>query len=444
MGRRLSTSAPPFHDRAHAGDLLARRLSEDRGTRLGGDDLSHVVVVGLPRGGVAVAAPVAHALAVPLDVVVVRKLGVPWQPEVAAGAVGEGGVRVLNPDVVGLLSTADLEAGTRTEQAEVAARVAAWRGRRTGNEVAGRTVVLVDDGIATGATARAAVQVLRALGAARIVLAVPVVARDTAEQLRPLVDDLVALVEPEELWAVGAWYDDFTQVDDAQVRTMLERAHREDRGVTTEHEILAGEPSAPVTLPALVTLPRGAWGLVLFAHGSGSSRLSPRNTAMAEQLHAAGLGTVLLDLLTGPESFDRENVFDIALLGRRLLLATRWTDTLTGAGDLPVGYFGASTGAGAALWAAAEHPDRVQAVVSRGGRPDLAGSRLAEVTVPTLLVVGSLDSQVLALNRAAQRRLRCTSRLDVVPGATHLFEEPGTLHAAADLAVAWFAEHLTR
>jgi putative phosphoribosyl transferase len=443
MGRRLSTSAPPFHDRAHAGDLLARRLSEERGAHLGGDDLSHVVVVGLPRGGVAVAAPVAHALAVPLDVVVVRKLGVPWQPEVAAGAVGEGGVRVLNPDVVGLLSTADLEAETRTEQAEVAARVAAWRGRRTGHEVAGRTVVLVDDGIATGATARAAVHVLRALGAARIVLAVPVVAHDTADQLRGLVDDLVALLEPEELWAVGAWYDDFTQVDDAQVRTMLERAHREDRGATTEHEILV-EDDPSVSLPALVTLPRGAWGLVLFAHGSGSSRLSPRNTAVAEQLHAAGLGTVLLDLLTGPESFDRENVFDVALLGRRLLLATRWTDDLPGAGALPVGYFGASTGAGAALWAAAEHPDRVQAVVSRGGRPDLAGSRLAEVTVPTLLVVGSLDTQVLALNRAAQRRLHGTSRLDVVPGATHLFEEPGTLHAAADLAVAWFAEHLTR
>jgi putative phosphoribosyl transferase len=438
MGRRLSTSAPPFRDRGHAGDLLAALLRDHLAEHLHGAGPGGTVVVALPRGGVAVAAPVAHALAVPLDVVVVRKLGVPWQPEVAVGAVGEGGVRVLNPDVVDLVSAADLEAMTRTEQAEVAARVAAWRGRRTGHEVAGRTVVLVDDGIATGATARAAVQVLRASGAARIVLAIPVVAQDTAERLRPLVDDLVALVEPAELWSVGAWYDDFTQVDDSQVRALLDRAHREDRGVTTEHQV----PTEEGTLPALVTLPRGAWGLVLFAHGSGSSRLSPRNAAVAEQLHAAGLGSVLFDLLTASESLDRDNVFDIALLGRRLLLATRWTDDLAGAGELPLGYLGASTGAAAALWAAAEHPDRVQAVVSRGGRPDLAGSRLPEVEVPTLLVVGSLDTQVLALNRAAQRRLRCPSRLDVVPGATHLFEEPGTLHTAAELAVGWFAEHL--
>jgi putative phosphoribosyl transferase len=214
--------------------------------------------------------------------------------------------------------------------------------------------------------------------------------------------------------------------------------HHDPPGFDAEVEI----PAGPVRLAGRLTIPAGADGLVVFAHGSGSSRHSPRNQYVAGVLGEAGLGTLLFALLSVEEEVDRANVFDIDLLARRLVDATRWLRSRAEARDLPVGYFGASTGAAAALWAAAELGPDVAAVVSRGGRPDLAGARLAEVAAPTLLVVGGHDEVVLDLNRRAQAALRGESRLAVVPGATHLFEEPGTLQQAAELARDWFVEHL--
>jgi len=204
--------------------------------------------------------------------------------------------------------------------------------------------------------------------------------------------------------------------------------------------IRAGE----VDLQGDLTLPPDPAGVVAFAHGSGSSRLSPRNRRVAASLVDAGLGTLLFDLLVPGEELDRANVFDIPLLAGRLLAATRWLREAPGTAALPLGYFGASTGAAAALWAAAEAQDEVGAVVSRGGRPDLAGERLALVGAPTLLIVGGADEVVLELNREAMRRLRCERELVVVPGATHLFEEPGTLDAMAVEAKRWFVQHLRR
>ncbi|MHB8491775.1 MAG: dienelactone hydrolase family protein, partial [Solirubrobacteraceae bacterium] len=175
---------------------------------------------------------------------------------------------------------------------------------------------------------------------------------------------------------------------------------------------------------------------------SGSSRLSPRNRTVATELCKARVGTLLLDLLTAPEEVDRAKVFDIPLLARRLLAATRWLSGQPHTAGLALGYFGASTGAAAALMAAADAGAMVGAIVSRGGRPDLAMAQLPGVSAPTLLIVGALDSEVLALNREAQEHLRCENRLAVVPGATHLFEEPGTLEQVAELAIDWFAQHL--
>ena len=180
----------------------------------------------------------------------------------------------------------------------------------------------------------------------------------------------------------------------------------------------------------------------MFAHGSGSSRHSPRNRYVASVLNDAGLATLLFDLLTVTEEHHRANVFDIDLLARRLVDVTGWLRTRPEAARLRIGYFGASTGAAAALWAATEPGADVAAVVSRGGRPDLAAQRLGAVTAPTLLIVGGRDDVVLDLNRQAQAQLRCESRLAVVPGATHLFEEPGTLQVAAELARDWFITHL--
>ncbi len=193
-----------------------------------------------------------------------------------------------------------------------------------------------------------------------------------------------------------------------------------------------------VGLPGSLTVPATPGGVVVFAHGSGSSRLSRRNRAVARTLVDRGCATLLFDLLTPPEADDRRNVFDIELLGRRVLAATTWLRARDALGDLPIGYFGASTGAAAALVAAAELGDEVAAVVSRGGRPDLADAALPRVTAPTLLLVGSLDVDVLRLNREALAMLRAEKELTVIEGATHLFEEPGTLEAVAEAAGAWF------
>ena len=195
-------------------------------------------------------------------------------------------------------------------------------------------------------------------------------------------------------------------------------------------------------LPGELVVPAGASGLVLFVHGSGSSRHSPRNQWVAGVLHGHQLATLLFDLLSEPEASDRRNVFDIGLLASRVGEAMDWAAAHSGFSADRVGLFGASTGAAAALVAAAERPSGVGAVVSRGGRPDLAADRLAAVMAPTLLIVGGADAEVLDLNRAALRRLRCKKRLEIVPGASHLFEEPGALGAAAELAAGWFADHL--
>jgi len=197
-----------------------------------------------------------------------------------------------------------------------------------------------------------------------------------------------------------------------------------------------------VVLAGDLVVPSSPCGLVLFAHGSGSSRHSPRNQYVAGQLQEAGLGTLLMDLLTDEEDTSRAARFDIALLADRLAGATDWVGRQPPLRSLPVGYFGASTGAAAALIAAAARPGEIAAVVSRGGRPDLAADALPRVQAPTLLIVGGHDEDVLALNEAAYRRLRCRKELTVVPGATHLFEEPGTLEEVARLAAAWFVRHL--
>lgn len=423
----------PFQDRRDAGRRLAERIEHLRE-----DD---PVVVGLPRGGVPVAFEVARALHATLDVIVVRKLGVPSQPELGFGAIGEDDVRVLNDDVVRLagISEADIAAVEARERQEIERRARRYRGGRSMVPLAGRTVIVVDDGIATGGTARAAVEVARAHGARRIVLAVPVAARDSVDELASVADEVVALETPTPFYAVGQWYREFSATSDDEVVSLLETATAETAGVLDEEvEIVA----SGVRLAGHLTVPADALGLVIFAHGSGSSRHSPRNQLVAAWLIDAGLATLLFDLLTPDEALDRANVFDVELLAARLRAVTHAVKRQPDCAALGVGYFGASTGAAAALWAAADEP-AVRAVVSRGGRPDLAAPRLRDVTAPTLLIVGSQDRQVLELNRQAASITSCAHRVEVVPGATHLFEEPGTLEAASRLACEWFLDHLT-
>lgn len=209
---------------------------------------------------------------------------------------------------------------------------------------------------------------------------------------------------------------------------------------TSEHHISIAQGS--VVLEGLLGLPAGSEGAVIFAHGSGSGRFSPRNNFVAQHLQHRGLATLLLDLLTEDEAADRRKVFDIDLLADRLLLAKTWLESDRRTHHLRLGYFGASTGAGAALQAAAREPSNIHAVVSRGGRPDLAEPYLPRVTAPTLLIVGGWDEPVIEMNQAAYDLLACEKQLIIVPGATHLFEEPGTLEQVAKEAGNWFLRHL--
>ena len=199
-----------------------------------------------------------------------------------------------------------------------------------------------------------------------------------------------------------------------------------------------------LALEGILGLPTDSSGIIVFAHGSGSGRLSPRNNFVARQLQQRGLATLLLDLLTPDEANDRQKVFDIDLLADRLLLAKAWLAEEPRTNTLGIGYFGASTGAGAALQAAARDPSKIQAVVSRGGRPDLAEPYLLSVTAPTLLIVGGCDEPVIEMNQAAYELLTCEKKMIIIPGATHLFEEPGTLEQVAEHASKWFIRHLRR
>jgi putative phosphoribosyl transferase len=440
-----------FSDRAEAGQRLAGRLEHLRG----GDN----VVLGLPRGGVPVAFEVARALGAPLDVIVVRKLGVPFQPELAMGAIGEGGVKVLNAEVIHRsgVTESEIAAVERRELADLKQQAERFRAGRPHTDISGHTVIIVDDGIATGSTASAACQVAHRQGAATVIMAAPVGAPESINALRGVCDDVVCLEAPPFFAAVGTWYDDFRHVPDTDVTNLLERAATapatpQSSPFSGRKQSTAPGPGEPerdepvelradsVTLAGHLKIPANATGMVVFVHGSGSSRHSPRNRYVAGQLNDAGFGTLLFDLLTAQEELDRVNVFDVEKLASRLTAVTAWLRDQLGAAQLPLGYFGASTGAAAALWAAAEPAARVDAVVCRGGRPDLAEARLAEVRSPTLLIVGSRDEIALGLNREAQQWMRCENKLAIVPGAAHLFEEPGALRTVTRLAREWLAK----
>ena len=443
-----------FADRSEAGRRLAARLAHLRD--------EPVIVLGLPRGGVPVAFEVARELGAPLDVIVVRKLGVPFQPELGMGAIGEDGVRVLNREIMREAGAGeeDVAAVEVRERAELDRRVARLRGGRPRQPLADRVAVVVDDGIATGSTARAACQVARAQGAARVVLAVPVAPPGWETGIGGDADELICLETPAAFFAIGQFYADFTQITDEEVIACLQRAatpaagapaasaarahaspaRADDRpGPAQEIEIAAGG----VRLAGRLTIPDKPAGIVVFAHAAATGRHSPRTRYLSVVLHQAGLATLLVDLLSPGEQVAPATVFDVGLLARRLTSITWWLRTHPQASGLPLHYLGTRTAAAAVLYAAAEPDAQVAAVVCRGGRPDLASARLAAVRAPTLLIVAERDQVLARLHRQAQAGLRCENRLAFVPGASDLLEAPGALDAAAGLALDWFTSHRT-
>ncbi|WP_138471092.1 erythromycin esterase family protein [Poseidonocella sp. HB161398] len=423
-----------FADRADAG----RRL----GATLSGMGLVEPVVYALPRGGVPVALEVARALHAPLDLILVRKIGAPGAPEVALGAVVDGTSPqiVINEAVLkaSRADTAYLEHARHREIAELERRRKRYLGDRAQVSPKGRTAIVVDDGLATGATMKAALISIRRQGAKRVCIAVPVAPADLLPEFRKIADHVVCLNPAPVFHGVGEFYDDFHQLTDEETVSLLQQGWL---GTAPDRRMVS---VPPLGLAGELAVPPDPRGLVIFAHGSGSSRLSPRNQAVAGELNARGFATLLFDLLTPQEARDRANVFNIPRLSERILEAVLYAGSEPDVSDLPTALFGASTGAGAALMAAAELGDRIAAVVSRGGRPDLAGSGLGQVTAPTLLIVGGEDHEVIALNRRALNALSCEKLMKVVPGATHLFEEPGTLETMAEMACEWFAQHLKK
>ncbi|MFD0542153.1 phosphoribosyltransferase [Streptomyces mexicanus] len=361
-----------YENRADAGRNLARRLEHLRDT--------DAVVLGVPPGGVPVACEVARHLDLPLDLAAVRKLRVPWQPDLGFGALGEHGVRVLNEDIVreSGLSTAEREALEQTERAELEQRVRRWRDDRAPTPLTGRSAVLLHDAVATGAAAEAACRVARARAADRVVMAVPVGQEDALAHLRTVADEVVCPQPLHHLGSPGAWYEDFAPVTDAEITALLATMRRPGpaagRDLSQERPSpgrAVEVPTRQVRMPALLTLPPTARAVVVFAHAGSVGRYDPRSEHVAAALHRAGLGTLLLDLLTEDEERNLHNVFDITLLARRLHAAATWLCRETG---LPVNYCAADTAAGAALAAAAADED-VRAVVCVGGRPSWPAPR---------------------------------------------------------------------
>jgi putative phosphoribosyl transferase len=395
-----------FHDRQDAGQRLARLLQE-RG-------LDSPVVLGIPRGGVPVAAEVARALARDLAVVVARKLGAPGNPELAIGATTETGASYINTAVAVAVGADQhyIEAVKASQVAEAHRREQLFDSHRR-PPVAGRNVVIVDDGIATGATAIAAVRSIKAEGAQLVVLAVPVGPTETLELLRGEADEVVCLLEDPDFWAVGNYYEDFSQVSDEEVLRILEIfAAPTTINLTREVEFKRDG----LTLAGILMVPagKGPFSLVIFVHGLGSSKESPRNLVIANRLVDAGIATLLFDLSGhGGSSSDPRDGVDAHVAD--LEAAFAWSLEQDGIDNSRIGIAGSSLGAVVAAYALAERKVRPRTMVLRA--PPMEAAELRAITVPSLT-------------------------LSVVEGASHLFGEPGTLEEATQRTVDWFQSRL--
>lgn len=435
-------SSLPFENREDAANRLAEALAPYAGSK--------PLVLSIPRGGVPLGRIIADALGGELDVVLVRKLGAPDNPEFAIGAIDEQGRMMLSRGFEVLRpSESYLYQEARRQLELIHERRAHYRPGKKAVSCSSRTVIVVDDGLATGSTMTAALDAVRAQQPKRLICAVPVAARDSLQLVASHADEVVCLATPEPFIAVGRFYRDFSAVGDDEVISLLNKKVAESRSENHEpgkksRSRLIRVNSGSGTMEGELVLPEAAKGIVLFVHGSGSSRHSPRNIMVAKALNNAGFATLLFDLLTQQEDRVAEARFDISLLATRLETMLDWVLREEDVSHLPIGLFGASTGAAAALRVAASRPEAIYAVVSRGGRPDMAGaSSLSKVRAPVLLIVGSRDSEVLELNRLAQDHMPSSAKIMVIPGATHLFEESGALEQVSLAATDWFARFIT-
>ncbi|HWC28957.1 MAG TPA: alpha/beta fold hydrolase [Dehalococcoidia bacterium] len=422
-----------FHDRKDAGQRLAGLLKEK--------GFERPVVLGIPRGGLPVAAEVARALNGELAVVVARKLGAPGNPELAIGATTETGASYINTAVAAAVGADQryIDAEKARQIAEAHRREQLFDSRRR-PPVSGRTVIIVDDGIATGATAIAAVRSIKAEGAERVILAVPVGPTEMLELLRGEADEVVCLLDDPDFWAVGYYYDDFSQVSDDEVRQTLET-------FTAKMAAKAAiDPSRPtqmerdgIRLAGILTTPApvGSFPLVIFVHGLGSSKESPRNLVIASRLVEAGIATLLFDLSDhGESSPDPRDGVDAYAADLEAVFA--WARQQSEIVKDRIGIAGSSLGAVVAAKALADRKVSPRTMVLRA--PPMEAADFRAVTVPSLVLIGSRDPLRRQVEAGTADQPQLT--LSVVEGASHLFEEPGTLEEATQRTVEWFNSKL--
>ncbi|MEV8516103.1 phosphoribosyltransferase family protein [Dactylosporangium sp. NPDC051484] len=432
-----------FADRAEAG----RSLGELLGERLRHLRVPDAIVVGIPGGGMPVAIEVAAALGAPLDVLVVQRLGVPFQLDVTTGAVAPNGVlavntHVLRPAGIEADDLADAEEHAREALGERMRRI---RGRRAALPLRGRPVIIVDDGMTTGATAYAAGRAARDHGATYVLVAAPVASDRAVERVGAVADEVVRLETLADGTAVGGYYADFPPVPDDRTAVLLAGGGRPggDPAPGTANTRSGNARPGTARAPGRLDVPPDAAGLVIAAYTSESAVHSPRHRRVAKHLRDAGLATLSLNLLTPQEELDWNRAGDAGLLAERLIARLEPLERIDSIQGLPLGLFATGTAAAAVLKvSAAAGPDAIAAIVCHDGRPDLAGPDLAQVRAPTLLIVAGRDRHLFELNRSAQQRLTCTSRLLTVPGAGHLLQEAGALPAMTDQVRAWFVTHL--
>jgi len=432
-----------FVDRSDAGRRLAERLDFLRDENL--------VVLGLPRGGVPVAYEVAIAFDAPLDVIVVRKLGLPQNPEVAMGAIGEGGTRVIDSEITQLahVSPIELERVERVESDELASRVMRFRAGRRRLDLQGRTALIIDDGLATGSTARVACIVARQLGASRIIVAAPVASPEAASRILDEADLFVCLQTPVPFRAVGAHYIDFSQTADSEVVLLLDAAMRlagrarnlkdlpdtyGEIDLAVDSVALSGELHLPFAPDNLVVLARGVTGET----GDAASRYT------AAVMNEAGIGTVLVDLVTPMEravGLTPENY----VLTRRLVLVTEKLQRHSELKGIPIGYFDAGAGAAVLLGAAAHEGSAVSAVVAFAPRLFEAGPWVREVSAPTLMLYSRFDEGLLELNRQSANQMRCPHLQILIETDAGPADSPLAVTAIgmAEHAKDWFVRYLS-
>jgi len=440
-----------LRNREDGGKLLAQVLGPLR--------VEEPIVLGLARGGVPVAVEVARALDAPLHVLTVQKLGAPGCPEYTIGAVVEDGAVYLRRGALHEVGMTEAEGAELAERASVGLlhRVRLYRGEQALPSLAGRSVILIDDGVATGSTGCAAARAVRRGGAARVLLAAPVAAMTAEPELGRELDALVAVERPRPFVALPIWYQEFDPVSDKEVVQCIRpgeehpltqgehlpgRAREPSASLAANVLAIRSEGAPPLVLESDLVLPAGATGIVVFS--TGSTRESPRYRLISRALHHAGVATLRCDLLSPTERHDglTQLPANSKDLTERITTVIRWIATYPATRGLHRGLYVAGAGTEAVLEAVAADPDLVEAIVVRAGQLDTVSTlTLASVRAPLLLVVGSRDETVLSANRAALAHFE-TADLAVVPGATDLFGEPGALEAVGRLATDWFTRWL--